>query len=81
MPYFHFAMHLDVIFECFGPAYVWCIFAYECTNGLLAKYKHNGHTGGELEVTLMQGWWKVQLIQDPCKCQFFESIIRFSKYV
>ncbi|KAJ7479156.1 hypothetical protein FB451DRAFT_1172268 [Mycena latifolia] len=47
-----------------GPAPGCWAFAYERNNGLLGRFNHNGHSGGEMEGTMMRGWWKATLIQD-----------------
>jgi len=47
-----------------GPCYGWWVFAYERNNGWLGRTNNNGHSGGELEATMMRRWWKVIFIQD-----------------
>jgi hypothetical protein len=63
-PYFHIVMHLEDQFYWLGPCYAWWAFAYERNNGILGQINHNGHSGSELEATLMQGWWKSILMHD-----------------
>jgi len=63
-PYFHLAMHMEPQFLKWGPCYAWWVFAYERNNGWLGRTNHNGHSGGELEATMMRRWWKVIFIQD-----------------
>ncbi|KAJ6530158.1 hypothetical protein B0H19DRAFT_1273823 [Mycena capillaripes] len=64
VPYFHFAVHLEPQFLRHGPGPGWWTFPYERNNGLLGRFKHNGHSGGEIEGKMMRGWWKATLIQD-----------------
>jgi hypothetical protein len=65
VPYFHFAaLHLEEQFLKHGPAPGWWTYPYERNNGFLGRFNHNGHSGGELEGTMMRGWWKTTLIQD-----------------
>ncbi|OBZ75252.1 hypothetical protein A0H81_04647 [Grifola frondosa] len=63
-PNFHLLMHLTSYIFRLGPVYSWWAYPYERNNGLLARFKHNGHGGGELEATLMRGWTKMTLIHD-----------------
>lgn len=63
-PNFHLSTHLIDFFLRLGPAYAWWTYPYERNNGFLGRFKNNGHTGGELEVTMMRGWVKAQLISD-----------------
>ncbi|OBZ73172.1 hypothetical protein A0H81_06975 [Grifola frondosa] len=64
-PYFHLLMHLTSSYLLrLGPIYSWWAYPYERNNGLLGRFKHNGHGGGELEATLMRGWTKMTLIHD-----------------
>ncbi|TFK63271.1 hypothetical protein BDN72DRAFT_803396 [Pluteus cervinus] len=62
-PYFHLALHMEASFLKFGPCYGWWTFPYERNNGFLGRFNHNGHTGGEIEGTMMRGWWKSIFIQ------------------
>lgn len=39
------------------------VWMYERHNGFLGRRKTNGRGGGELEATLMRGWWKTQLVE------------------
>ncbi|KAF7360895.1 hypothetical protein MSAN_01119200 [Mycena sanguinolenta] len=64
VPYFHFAVHLQPQFLKHGPGPGWWTFPYERNNGLLGRFNHNGHSGGEMEGTMMRGWWKAALVQD-----------------
>ncbi|KAJ7291750.1 hypothetical protein C8J57DRAFT_948984, partial [Mycena rebaudengoi] len=63
-PYFHFAFHMEPQFYEMGSLYAWWAYAYERNNGFLGKFNHNGHSGGELEGTMMRGWWKANFIHD-----------------
>jgi len=63
-PYFHFAQHMEPQYFQLGPCYGWWVYGYERNNGWLGRTKHNGHSGGELEATMMRRWWKVKLIHD-----------------
>lgn len=63
-PYFHLVMHLIIWILMLGPVYGWWEFPYERFNGFLGRFRHNGHTGGELEATMMRGWLKRQLLHD-----------------
>ncbi|TFK58870.1 hypothetical protein BDN72DRAFT_781477 [Pluteus cervinus] len=62
-PYFHLALHMESQFLRYGPAYGWWTYPYERNNGFLGRFNHNGHAGGEIEGTMMRGWWKATLIQ------------------
>lgn len=63
-PNFHLSEHnLDTILRL-GPVYGWWGFPMEQHNGFLKKFRHNGHSGGEMEVTMMRGWLKYSLISD-----------------
>ena len=73
-PYFHFAMHMEPQFLQFGLAYGWWAFSYERNNGFLGRFNHNGHSGGELEGTMMRGWWKTIFIQDLV-CQMISTCL------
>ncbi|KAJ7302242.1 hypothetical protein DFH08DRAFT_978112 [Mycena albidolilacea] len=65
VPYFHYAaVHLEPQFLKHGPAPGWWTFPYERNNGFLGRFNTNGHSGGELEGTMMRGWWKTTLILD-----------------
>ncbi|KAJ7751437.1 hypothetical protein B0H16DRAFT_1318064 [Mycena metata] len=64
VPYFHLATHLQPQFYKHGPLPGWWAFPYERDNGFLGRFNHNGHAGGEMEGTMMRGWWKATLIQD-----------------
>jgi len=62
--YFHFAQHMEPQYLQLGPCYGWWVYGYERNNGWLGRTAHNGHSGGELEATMMRRWWKVKFIQD-----------------
>jgi hypothetical protein len=64
VPYFHYAVHLEPQFLKHGPGPNWWTFPYERNNGFLGRFNHNGHSGGEMEATMMRGWWKTTMIQD-----------------
>ncbi|KAF7347283.1 hypothetical protein MVEN_01483500 [Mycena venus] len=64
VPYFHFAVHLEPQFLKHGPGPGWWTYPYERNNGLLGRFNNNGHSGGEMEGTMMRGWWKATLVQD-----------------
>ncbi|KAJ7208732.1 hypothetical protein C8J57DRAFT_1610075 [Mycena rebaudengoi] len=64
VPYFHLAIHLQPQFLKHGPGPGWWTYSYERNNGFLGRFNHNGHSGGEIEGTMMRGWWKTTLIQD-----------------
>ena len=63
-PNFHASMHILEWILAYGPAYAWWVFAYERFIGQLGKYNTNGRQGGELEGTLMRGWWKIIMTQE-----------------
>ncbi|KAJ7154970.1 hypothetical protein C8R43DRAFT_923002 [Mycena crocata] len=63
-PYFHLAFHMEPQFYAMGPMYGWWAYPYERYNGFLGRFNHNGHSGGELEGTMMRGWWKTNFIHD-----------------
>ena len=63
-PNFHASMHVLEWILAYGPAYAWWVFAYERFIGELGKYNTNCHKGGELEGTLMRGWWKIIMTQE-----------------
>ncbi|PCH36567.1 hypothetical protein WOLCODRAFT_20614 [Wolfiporia cocos MD-104 SS10] len=62
--YFHISCHFHDAILRLGPVYGWWTYPFERNNGFLAKFSHNGHSGGELEATLMRGWVKSQLLHD-----------------
>ena len=76
-PYFHLAMHMEPQFLKWGPCYGWWVFAYERNNGWLGRTNHNGHSGGELEATMMRRWWKVIFIQDLVRISLIIIIVIF----
>ncbi|KAL1749513.1 hypothetical protein FB107DRAFT_177501, partial [Schizophyllum commune] len=63
-PYFHLVMHFEEHFYHFWPCTGWWAFPYERNNGFLGCFNNNGHLGGELECTMMRGWWKTMRIQE-----------------
>lgn len=63
-PNFHLSEHnIDNILRL-GPFPSWWGFPFEQFNGFLKRFKNNGHTGGQLELTMMRGWWKYTLLSD-----------------
>ncbi|CDO73340.1 hypothetical protein BN946_scf185008.g103 [Trametes cinnabarina] len=56
VPNHHLAMHYPEIFRLFGPVYAWWLYAQERYNGEQEKVKHNGKSGGEMELTLLRNW-------------------------
>jgi hypothetical protein len=78
-PYFHLAQHMEPQYLQMGPCYGWWVYAYERNNGWLGRTKHNGHSGGELEATMMRRWWKVKFIQDLVRLLFIS--LAFSKLI
>jgi hypothetical protein len=83
VPYFHFAVHLEPQFLKHGPGPGWWTFPYERNNGLLGRFNNNGHSGGEMEGTMMRGWWKATLIQDLVRyfIQFLSACLCRSPYM
>jgi hypothetical protein len=63
-PYFHLATHLQEQFLQFGPSPGFGAYPYERNNRTLGRFNKNGHSGGELEGTMMRGWWKTTFIQE-----------------
>ena len=63
-PYFHLLTHGDSFIYRLGPVYRFWLFGPESNNGRLVKVNTNGHTGGELEGTMMRSWIKNILIHD-----------------
>ncbi|EIW77947.1 hypothetical protein CONPUDRAFT_61597 [Coniophora puteana RWD-64-598 SS2] len=63
-PNHHAAMHTADIIQLFGPVYAWWLFAFERFNGMLERVKHNGHDGGQMELTLMRAWVQTHLIYE-----------------
>ncbi|KAL1713956.1 hypothetical protein EV715DRAFT_210517 [Schizophyllum commune] len=63
-PYCHFAMHMEEQYYAYGPCAGWWTFPYERNNGYLGCFNLNGHSGGELECTMMRGWWRTSFIHD-----------------
>ncbi|KAJ6528864.1 hypothetical protein B0H19DRAFT_1214570 [Mycena capillaripes] len=62
--YLHLAVHLEPQYYKHGLVPGWWTYPYERNNGFLGRFNHNGHAGGEMEGTMMRGWWKATLIQD-----------------
>ena len=56
VPNHHLAMHYPRIFRLGGPAYAWWLYAQERFNGEQETVNHNGHAGGEMELTLLRNW-------------------------
>ncbi|EUC56821.1 transposase family Tnp2 protein [Rhizoctonia solani AG-3 Rhs1AP] len=63
-PNFHMMMHLEEPMLKYGSLYNSHVWALERANGVLSGMKHNGHSGGELEGTLMRGWWGIANLQN-----------------
>jgi len=63
-PNFHISMHFDLFINWLGPAYAWWEWAYERHLGRVARFNTNGHSGGEMEATMMRRWLKMSLCQD-----------------
>jgi hypothetical protein len=63
-PNFHGSVHIPDWVSAWGPLYSWWAWPFERMNGILARVKTNGHTGGELEATMMRAWVKTALAQD-----------------
>lgn len=79
-PNAHNSMHLYEYILMYGPFYGWWVYCYERFIGTLAKFKNNGHGGGELEGTFMRGWWKVircqELVSQFSISECFEQMIQ-----
>ncbi|KAH9935806.1 hypothetical protein B0H21DRAFT_878742 [Amylocystis lapponica] len=56
VPNHHMSMHYTQMFERFGPAYAWWLFAFERCNGEQEDVNLNGHAFGEMELTLIRNW-------------------------
>ncbi|KAI0310861.1 hypothetical protein OF83DRAFT_1069830 [Amylostereum chailletii] len=64
-PNFHAAAgHSYDFIEIYATMYAIAVWAHERCIGILAQMKTNGRSGGELECTLMRGWWKTTLCQE-----------------
>ena len=63
-PNFHISMHFNLFILLLGPAYAWWEWAYERHLGRVARFSTNGHSGGEMEATMMRKWTKRSLCQD-----------------
>ena len=57
-PSFHYLQHLEDFLLKFGSIYETWSFPYERANRVLININNNGHTGGELETTMMRGFIK-----------------------
>lgn len=77
-PYYHHAQHLESQYLQLGPCYAWWVYAYERNNGWLGRTRHNQHSGGELEATMMRRWWKSKFIQDLVSrsLSFFITVLK-----
>ncbi|KII96111.1 hypothetical protein PLICRDRAFT_98402 [Plicaturopsis crispa FD-325 SS-3] len=60
----HTSTHILEFLMSLGPAYAWWVFAYERFIGILGKMNTNGKRGGEMEATVMRGWWELILCQE-----------------
>ncbi|KAF8803058.1 hypothetical protein BYT27DRAFT_7110771 [Phlegmacium glaucopus] len=60
----HLSLHFYDMIRLFGPIYAWWLFAFERFNGMMEKVKHNGHDGGQMEVTLLRNWVQTQLVYE-----------------
>ena len=80
-PVFHLAEHNEEVMLQYGPVYGWWGYPMEQNNGFLKKFRTNGHTGGELEATLMRSWVKYGLISDLVGPQTAVSLILSPSYV
>lgn len=69
-PYNHIACHFAPTILRLGPTYGFHLFGPESNNGRLVRVNNNGHTGGELECTMMRSWVKYSLIHDLVRCLF-----------
>lgn len=75
-PNFHISMHFNMFILMLGPAYAWWEWAYERHLGRVARFKTNGHSGGEMEATMMRRWLKMSLCQDLVCCpKFYANMI------
>jgi hypothetical protein len=72
-PNHHWAMHYEVIFRRFGPAYAWWVYAYERFNGLLQKVNLNYHEG-EMESTLMRFWVRMHRLYELVSDAYIECV-------
>lgn len=63
-PYYHLATHIEDQFLHSGPSPGFGAYPYERNNGTLGRFNNNGHSGGEMEGTMMRGWWKTTFIQE-----------------
>lgn len=79
-PYDHIACHYAPIILRFGPTYAFHLFGPEANNGRLVRVNNNGHTGGELECTMMRSWIKSSLIHDLVRRSLCLMCERCSRY-
>ena len=63
-PNFHTSMHFQLFILFLSPAYAWWEWAYEHHLGHVSCFSTNGHSGGEMEATMMRKWLKMSLCQD-----------------
>lgn len=72
-PNFHLSEHNEEVILKYGPVYGWWGYPMERHNGFLKSFHHNGHSGGELEATMMRGWLKYSLVSDlVCVISIYE---------
>ncbi|TFY76747.1 hypothetical protein EWM64_g7265 [Hericium alpestre] len=57
-------MHTEDSILRTGPTYTTWLYGPERNNGLLGRINNNGHSGGELEATMMRSWIKLTLIHE-----------------
>jgi hypothetical protein len=82
-PNFHISMHFDLFILLLGPAYAWWEWAYERHLGWVSRFNTNGHSGGEMEATMMRKWLKMSLCQDlVCVYinKYFETHVSAASY-
>lgn len=70
-PYAHLAIHLEDQFLQYGTSPGFGTYPYERNNGTLGRFNHNGHSGGEIEGTMMRGWWKTTFIQELVRISIY----------
>lgn len=63
-PNFHLSEHNEMHLLRLGPFPGWWGFPMEQHNGFMKGFRINGHTGGQLECTMMRAWWKYSLLSD-----------------
>lgn len=79
-PYFHLLTHGDLFIYRLGPVYNFWLFGPESNNGRLVKVNTNGHTGGELEGTMMRSWVKNILMYDLVSRLHFPRVLYSAKF-